>query len=409
MDMLKKLFLTIFLAAGLVVGAQETAPTLLEQAEAEAIAYDTEAARVHLEKYRATFGRGRGKKQATQEQLDEIAEVEGLIERVETMLERVERIVVVDSLVVDADAFFRHYSLSPEAGLIGGAEAVPKGNGAVDPVVVYTTDDGSQRIWAAADDDDMAVLVSASHLSDGSWEKPVALGGDLGEGGDCNYPFLMPDGLTLYYANDGYNSLGGYDIYITRYDGEQWLSPQNVGMPYNSPYDDYMMAIDETTGVGWWATDRNQIPGKVTIYAFIVSDTRQNYPDDTPGLASLALVENLRDTWTDGENYEGYLARLAKETKSASKEVEFTFSLPGGRVCHSLDDFRSSAAREAMEDYLQAQAEMNTTQNELATLRARYAKGDRSVKSQILKMEDRLKQQREEAKRRANEVAINER
>ena len=84
---------------------------------------------------------------------------------------------------------------------------------------------------------------------------------------------MMSDGITLYYANDGDNTLGGYDIFMTRKgDDGRFLQPQNIGMPYNSPYDDYMLAIDEVTGAGWWATDRNQIPDSVTIYVFVPND-----------------------------------------------------------------------------------------------------------------------------------------
>ena len=56
--------------------------------------------------------------------------------------------------------------------------------------------------------------MQSSRLADGSWEQPEPLGDVLNEGGDANFPFLMSDGVTLYFANDGENSLGGYDIFI---------------------------------------------------------------------------------------------------------------------------------------------------------------------------------------------------
>ena len=68
-------------------------------------------------------------------------------------------------------------------------------------------------------------------------------------------------------------------------------------MPYNSPYDDYLLAIDELTGVGWWATDRNRIPGKVTIYVFVPQELRRNVDPDNPDLISRARLTSIRDTW----------------------------------------------------------------------------------------------------------------
>lgn len=43
----------------------------------------------------------------------------------------------------------------------------------------------------------------------------------------------MADGVTLYYASDGEGSLGGYDIFVTRYDSESssYLRPDNIECP----------------------------------------------------------------------------------------------------------------------------------------------------------------------------------
>ena len=88
----------------------------------------------------------------------------------------------------------------------------------------------------------------AGILDDGSLDHPMPMDSTLAEGADSAFPFLMPDGVTLYFANNGGNSLGGYDIFMTRRsddaDGRSYMQPQNIGMPYNSPYDDYMLAID---------------------------------------------------------------------------------------------------------------------------------------------------------------------
>ena len=61
-------------------------------------------------------------------------------------------------------------------------------------------------------------LYSRIRLLDG-WSEPESLT-SLNEQGNVNYPFLMSDGITLYYASDGEGSLGGYDIFVTRYDSE---------------------------------------------------------------------------------------------------------------------------------------------------------------------------------------------
>ena len=186
-------------------------------------------------------------------------------------------------------------------------------------------------------------LTQSTRLDDGSWDEPQLLGEGLGEGGDAAYPFLMSDGVTLYFANDGENSLGGYDIFMTRNNGEEYLQPQNIGMPYNSPYDDYMLAIDEESGIGWWATDRNRLGDSITIYRFIPREMRVNYPADTAGLARLAIISDFRATQQPGADYSGLLAR-ASDNGDSGRSTAFTIAI-GSKIYHDLNDFRTSRGR----------------------------------------------------------------
>ena len=241
---------------------------------------------------------------------DESDDIVSLIEKTENMLGRVEKITIIDSISVDAENFFTYYKLSPESGTILSPDLLPDNIERAYPTTIYCSETGSNLIWAAPDSTQTFQLVTTSKLYGGEWEQPAPLNGDLGQGGDANYPFLLQDGITLYFANNSENSLGGYDIYIARKNGNEYLQPQNIGMPFNSPYNDYMLAIDELTGVGWWATDRNKIPGKVTIYVFIPSDMRINYDIDDPSLTSFAKINSYRDTWAEGKDYTDILDKM---------------------------------------------------------------------------------------------------
>ena len=48
-----------------------------------------------------------------------------------------------------------------------------------------------------------------------------------------NYPFVMSDGITLFFAAKGDKSVGGYDIFTTTFDSEsgKFYQPQNYGLP----------------------------------------------------------------------------------------------------------------------------------------------------------------------------------
>ncbi len=336
---------------------------------------------------------------------EEVEYMIGCIERMRNMMYRVEQLVIIDSISVDKDVFFRHYKLAPESGSLNDVEILPDGFESAVPTVVYMTEDQSSMTWSAPDSLENYFLVNSTLLADGQWETPHPLGSVLNEGGDANFPFFMSDGVTLYYANDGENTIGGYDIFISRRDDNEFLQPQNVGMPYNSPYNDYMLAIDEVTGVGWWATDRNCIEDKVTIYKFIPGELRINYPIDEPRLASFARIASFKDTWKDDADYSEILSSIENiKVGKKKKTIDFKLALPGGRIYTSWDDFTNPQARSMMEQYMSAKKEFDADVATLAQLRQKYASGDKSVGNDILSREKDLLKSRAMLKQLKNEV-----
>lgn len=365
-------------------GSREAVLALAELANLE---YRIDDARTLLANYRSLLKKGKKTLYP-----DQSGDLDQRIDRTETMLERVEQIEVIDSLVVDADEFFKSYHLSPESGSFHApADVLPEGFTAAEPTVVYEPESGRQMIWAAPDADGTFKLYSSSALYGDTWEQPTALGDDLGDGGDANYPYLMPDGVTLYFANDGDNSLGGLDIFISRRGDDGFLQPQNVGMPYNSPYDDYLLAIDELTGAGWWATDRNRIPGKVTIYVFIPNELRHNVDVDSPELIARARLTSIRTTWNADTDRNALINRIvAARDNSATREKQFEIAIPGRGVYTNYDDFRTSQARSAMKKLVLEMQQIEQQQQQLDKLRAAYAAGNHSNEAAIVAAEQEL-------------------
>ena len=362
--------------------------------------YDVEGARTLIEDYRKTVRKG---KRIIAE--DESEDIEERTDRIENALGRVELIEVVDSMVVDAADFFRHYRLSPEAGSLNPVSVLPDGFEAAHPTVVYEPESGREMIWAAPGADGTPQLYSSSALYGDTWEHPVALGENLGGGGDANFPFLMPDGVTLYFASDGEDSLGGLDIYISRKGDDGFLQPQNLGMPYNSPYDDYMLAIDEFTGAGWWASDRNRIPGKVTIFVFVPQELRRNVDPDSPDLQARALLNNIRATWNPSTDREAVIRNIASiDTERAKTVKQFEIYIPGRGVLTNADEFRNTESRTAMNAYMAGVAKVTDASRRLASLRAAYSSGKQADSGEINALERQVEASRSELTELRNRV-----
>ena len=353
----------------------------------------------YFDKYSTMMTRAR-RQIADQEAFD--AERSRLV-LMENMLQRVEQIEVIDSLTVDAEAFFAAYRLAPEAGRFVSGSML----GMADVEMGFLPQSNTELFYAQPDTAGVYQLMSADILDDGTLDSAAPLAGeDLAGGGNAEYPFLMADGLTLYFANDGEGSIGGYDIFLTRRGDDGFLLPQNVGMPYNSTADDYLLAIDETTGVGWWATDRNRFPGKVTIYTFIPSDMRVNYDVNEPNLAAMARIDSFKDTWPADADFTKLKNRMSRNaTESSSQRIgEFLLSIPGKGVYTTFKNFSNPDAAMLMRQYLDDEKLCDELSKRLIDMRERYRNGDTGLSDEIIRTEKDIAKRQKALKALRNKV-----
>lgn len=329
-----------------------------------------------------------------------VREFEKQLASAENSLERVENIVVIDSLAFPAEKFFKYYKLPPSAGKLLLPEEMPlqeHGDGAI---MAYINEGRDFMMWGEPDSIGNSRLVESVKLLDGTWQEPTEASSILSKGGYADYPFMMPDGVTLYFASTGNDSMGGYDIFVASRDATtgEYLQPLNVGMPFNSPYDDYMLAVDEENGVGWWATDRNLLGDKVTVYVYLVNDLRKNYDADDENLVDWARLSDYKATWKQNETdkYEEILSHIDDiDTNAEDAPVEFMLPIGNGRYYTNFGDFQYPAAKEAMKRYLAAEKDYEVTDKKLQGLYHRYSQGKAdNVKQEILKLENEIEQKR---------------
>ncbi|WP_418660943.1 tetratricopeptide repeat protein [Bacteroides ilei] len=324
------------------------------------------------------------------------------------MLKGTEKVVVVDSFVVDKDQFLTAFKLGSQAGTVSMNE---------DGVTTsYTNEMDDKKIITQASGDGTA-LYSSIRLID-RWSTPEPLkGGITEEGTDLNYPFVASDGITLYYAAKGKESLGGYDIFVTRYDSESnsYFRPDNMGMPFNSPYNDYMYAIDDVHNLGWFASDRFQPEGKVCVYVFVPNESKETYDYENTDLQAIiadASLRSISSTWTDKDKLRLGKQQLA-QVKYAGEEQQrskgdFRFVINDTHIYHTLEDFRSGEAREMFQQYRQTGKDLAELETSLDKLRTDYSKSNVDGKAQlapgILDKEKRVKEMQEGLARMAKDI-----
>jgi hypothetical protein len=307
----------------------------------------------------------------------------------ENMLQGIEKVMVVDSFVVDKKDFLNAYKLSKESGTLYYVKDYFKNENAP-AATVYETERQNRIIYGDKTENGITKLFGRIKTTDGEWSAPTILPDVINSDGYVNYPFLLDDGVTLYFSSNGKNSLGGYDIFITRYDtnSDSYLKPDNIGMPFNSPYNDYMMAIDNYHDLGWFASDRYQPASKVCIYVFIPNTEKKVYDATSmpmSKLLSLARLNAIESTWNDTGKLEAAREEVDKvmsrtTTKKTTNEGSFYFVIDDNHIYREYSDFKSNEAATAFKQFQQDEQSFQQNKLKLNNLRIKYGKADNNEK-----------------------------
>ena len=316
-------------------------------------------------------------------------------ELAERALSKVEKVEIIDSIVVGRNNFFRNYMLGNETGRLLDYDVTGLGN---DPEnLVFETQRGDRRLFGKSNDSLEYNIYYTGRLLGDSWSEPMPLKGGINSESNDNYPFALTDGMTVYFASDRDGGIGGYDLYVSKYspEREMYLQPERLPMPFNSPYNDYMMAIDEDMNVGWFASDRFQPEDSVVIYVFIPNAQRVYYEKDLPDtMENLAKINSIKSTWNLGSNYRDILSKIYElgTVDNTRKAVDFVFIVNDKNTYYHLSDFKDAKAKELYKKIIAVNKALNDNADQLNKLRNQWSSADNNRKSQlraeILKLED---------------------
>ena len=304
------------------------------------------------------------------------------VRRAEEMMATTQQIVFIDSVVVDKSKLLSAIKMSEEAGkLLPSAQVFPhRNNATLWSNATFVNPLESTAIFAAPYGHNQS-LQSVFRTGNG-WTPAAPLAGIDSTFNAPDYPFLLSDGTTLYFSAKGAESIGGYDIFVTRYnpDTRQYVKPTNVGMPFNSPANEYLYAVDPTMGIGLLATDRRQPEGKVCIYSFLVPSERKDYDSERLSSAELrqfAQISSIAQTQIgQTASIKTVQQRKAqqKQQLNASSTSLFRFVVNDNKVYHSADDFTNKEARALVPQWFKAHQQRTALQQQCDTAELAYAR-----------------------------------
>lgn len=310
--------------------------------------------------------------------IDALDSLANVLRIAEANIRSTQQVVFIDSIILPKDKVLQQLSLNPEMGKICPASTLQK-------LIHLKIDSLGEAAYLNALGDNAFLPVthdgvrtlSRTMKTGRQWSQPESLEITDHEDVDQDYPFLLADGVSLYYAAQAEDGIGGWDIYVTRYDNEDktFLKPQNIGMPFNSEANDYMYYIDESTNTGYFLTDRRLSPDSVCLYTFIPNAIHTLYPTETD-FVELFQAANIHSIAATQIGQEEKIAewKAQQQVGDTGKESasHLQFIINNTTVYHKFDDFKSAEAKQLAQQLAQHYASFKSQEALLKSLRKQY-------------------------------------
>ncbi len=125
----------------------------------------------------------------------------------------------------------------PAVGYLGGTEAL-----------FFASDriggEGKMDVWYS--------IIKA----DGGYSNPINAGKAINSMEDEITPFYCRSCQELYFSSTWHKGLGGFDIFKSRYLNNEWETPQNMGVPINTSYNDIYYSINSKQTQAFLSSNR---------------------------------------------------------------------------------------------------------------------------------------------------------
>ena len=148
-----------------------------------------------------------------------------------------------------------------------GAVLSPDGN-----TLYFMSERGQDLPWKGQKGYGHSDIWMAKKVDKTTWGEPTNLGPVVNSEYDEGGIFPAPDGKTLYFCSNGHNSMGGYDIFMTRFENGNWTTPVNVGYPINTIGNERMFILSPDGKTAYIDSDREGGLGERDIWTVDMSD-----------------------------------------------------------------------------------------------------------------------------------------
>jgi outer membrane protein OmpA-like peptidoglycan-associated protein len=169
----------------------------------------------------------------------------------------------------------------------------------------FLSPDGQQLYFSSNREDALGGYdIYASRIDkDGKLSTPKNLGNLVNTTHNETHPSLSPDGKKLYFASQGHNNLGGYDIFVSRISQDGVKAPKNLGNTINTAYDELAYFIAKNN-IGYISSNKPEGQGSFDVYIALDNTVKQFVKGVVKHSESQTLLPNTTVILKDEEGKE---------------------------------------------------------------------------------------------------------
>ncbi|TSJ41254.1 PD40 domain-containing protein [Fluviicola chungangensis] len=188
------------------------------------------------------------------------------------LLTTITDLVVLEKKEIEYSSFFRLYNLADIGGVILiTAEYQSKIDKKRNHTPLIHFPDKAQTIYYSSYGDSekgSKDIYCRKRLPDGKWGLPALVSGNVNTAFDEDFPYLSPNGEYLYFCSKGHNSMGGFDVFRSKFDPEtnSFGQPENMDFAISSPDNDLFYVVDSLEKNAYFASTRQSQNGKIHVY-----------------------------------------------------------------------------------------------------------------------------------------------
>lgn len=278
---------------------------------------------------------------------------------------------VIDKYRITPDSLLYVYNPSREVGQIQYNRDFFESD--IDPNgILYQTERGDVVYFSLSGDKGKESLYKIERLLDG-WGDMIPLRGLESEASDKT-PVMMTDGTTLYFSSNREGGMGGYDIYRTTYDIESrtFTQPVNMGVPFNSAFDDYLFVGDEFRSRAWFASNRETSLDSIMVYEILWDESViRSFAQSTEEIRNASALNIDESLSNMRDNIE--VTPIKKSSFSVTKEAnKFSFEINDSLTYTQWEHFRSQQAKIRYSQAFTVQHEKDSLWTIMGAMRKRF-------------------------------------